>query len=101
MSVESESDRLSFFEIEEFGVSATITSGSSTRTVAGIFDNSHFEIDNGYQVVSTTQPQLLCRTADVTDVEQGATVVISGVNWKAIDLMPDGTGMTLIKLHKA
>lgn len=101
MAVESDNDRLSFLAIEEFGVSATITSNSSTSSVVGIFDNGHYQIDNGYSVVTTTDPQFLCRDIDIVNVAQGDAVVISGQNWSIVDIMPDGTGMTTLKLHKA
>lgn len=100
MAVESDNDRLSFLALEEFGVSATITSNSSTREVQGIFDNGHYQIDNGYSVVTTTEPQFLCRDIDIVGVAQGDAVVVSGINWSIVDLMPDGTGMTLLRLHK-
>jgi hypothetical protein len=100
MSVESDNDRLGFLELEEFGVSATITSNSSTYTVQGIFDNGHFQIDNGFTVVSTLQTTFLCRTADIAEIEQGDAVVVSGVTYKVVDIQPDGTGMTTLRLQK-
>ena len=102
MSVESDADRLAMLDTGVFGTNVTVP-GSPVTVVRGIFDDAHFEVDNGITIVSTSEPQLHVRTSDVTgspSVLQGATVIISGDSYTVTDIQPDGTGMTLLRLHK-
>lgn len=102
MSIESAQDRLGFLELDEFGVTSIITSSSSGQEfeVVGIFDNTYLNLDLGMGSVSTSEPQFMCRTEDVTCITQGDTLVIDSVSWKITDVQHDGTGMTVLKLHK-
>lgn len=103
MSVESDADRLEFLDVDEFGISLSLVLGSPVTEISGIFDDAHFEIDNGISVISSSEPMAHVRTSDVTgspSVLQGTTVIIAGDSYSVTDIEPDGTGMTLLKMHK-
>lgn len=104
MPVETAADRLQFLNTDEFGVEATYTpvSGGASSTVKGIFDAATQAIEVGLEVaISSTSPQFQCRTADLTNGgKQRDTFVIAGVTYKAKDVQPDGTGMTVVMLEK-
>lgn len=96
MGVESDADRLGMLGVEEFGVAATIGSA----TVYGIFDDAYTGISEVTGEVATTAPQFTCRTIDVTSVVQGTTITINAIAYKAINIEPDGTGISVIQLSK-
>jgi len=98
MAIESAADRLAFLDVDEFGTTATVGAFS----VIGIFDDAYQAINQATGEVTTTAPQFLCRSADVTtaSIASNTSLVIGGVTYKAIDLQPDGTGMTTILLSK-
>lgn len=101
--IESNADKLAFFNTQEFGVTSKITSDSSgiECDVVGIFDNQYLNLDLGAGSVSTSELQFMCRTSDVSHVTQGDKLELDGVNYEITDLQNDGTGMTVLKLHRA
>lgn len=103
MGIESEDDRLAFLDADEFGVEATYTSvlGGAPRTISGIFDAAAQAVDLGLEVqLASTSPQFLVRTADLTSSgRHGDVFVINGSTYKAVDVSPDGTGMSTVKLE--
>jgi len=100
--IESNADRLAFFNPEEFGVTATITSSSSgsESDVVGIFDSNYLNLDLGSSSVTTSDLQFMCRTMDVSAFTQGDTLVLNGTTYEITDVQEDGTGVTVLKLHK-
>lgn len=96
MGVESDADRLAMLGVDEFGVAATIASA----TVYGIFDDAAQVVNQVSGEVETSSPQFTCRTIDVTGVSQGTTITINNIGYKAINIEPDGTGITVIQLSK-
>jgi len=101
MGVESDFDRLSFLNEEEFAVEVTLYPNSDPRPINAVYDSGHIEIANGVSVISTAQPSLTTRTKDVNDVEQGDEILIEGRLHTVTDIQPDGTGMTMLMVHKA
>lgn len=102
MATESSADRLVFLNTDEFGIEVTLFPNTlSERTIKGIYDSEHFEIDNGLSVISSAEPQLQVRTEDVTDVTQDSALTANGVSYTVADVQPDGTGMTILRLHQA
>lgn len=101
--IESNADRLTFFNPDEFGVGAILTSSSSgsEREVVGIFDNQHLSLDLGAGSVSTSELQFMCRTSDAVGFTQGDTLDMDGVVYEITDVQPDGTGITVLRLHRA
>lgn len=102
MAVETAVEREIFVNVDDFGVSATITPvGGQASVVSGIFDNDFIEVDTGGNVgFALLQPRFLCRTANVSSVTEDATLVTGGVTYKVKVVKPDGTGMTELILEK-
>ena len=100
--IESSADRLAFFNPQEFGVTATLASNSTgvECEVLGVFDSQYFNLDLGMGGVTSSDLQFTCRTADVSDFTQGDTFTLEGVNYEITDVQHDGTGITVLKLHK-
>lgn len=100
--IESNADRLAFFNTQEFGVTAKVASNSSgaESEIVGIFDSQYLNLDLGAGSVSTSDLQFMCRTSDVTNFTQGDTVEIESVRYEISDVQPDGTGVTVLKLHR-
>lgn len=100
--IESAADRLAFFNPQEFGVTSKITSNSSGSEfeVIGVFDNQFLSLDLGMGAVSTSELQFTCRTQDVISIEQGDILELEGVSYQITNLMADGTGITVLKLHR-
>jgi hypothetical protein len=96
VGVESTEDRLSFLNPEEFGTEAVVNNAK----VCGIFSDAYAAIDEVTGEAATTAPQFLCRSADITAVGRGTTVRINSIDYKVIDIQPDGTGMTRLILSK-
>lgn len=100
MSVESDQDRLEMLNVEEFGTSITVVLNSTQTEISGIYDDAHFEVDDGITIVSTSEPMVHVNTSDVTNVVQGTELRINGSTFSVSDIQPDGTGITLLRLHK-
>ena len=104
MTIETDADRLLFLDLDDFAVTATYTpvTGGASTSVKGIFDAASAAIEVGLEVsISSTSPQFHCRTSDLTNGgKQRDTFVISGVTYKAKDVQPDGTGMTVVMLER-
>lgn len=101
MAVESASDRLIFFNTNDFATSATYTvQGGSAATIKGIYDNGFSEVDLGGTVaVSSTDPQFTCRTDDVSSASEGDAIVINSTNYTVRRVEDDGTGVTVLFLE--
>ena len=70
--------------------------------VNGIFDREHSIADPGSEAgISSSGPQVLCRTSDVASVknQDGVSVVSDPDSFIVVDRQPDGTGMTLLILQ--
>lgn len=98
MAVESENDRLEL--LEDFGIDVKVDPDSSNSTFKAIYDAGHIEIDNGISLVSTVEPQLLARDSDITTLTQGSVVELNSTRYVIADVQPDGTGMTVLRIHK-
>ncbi len=109
MAVETDEDRALFVDADEFGCVVIWTRGTST-TFSAIFDEEYLAIaspmiDGGAEGAG---PRLLCRSADLPfGARQGDSVVVvhpvTGVStyYKAVEMMPDGTGMTSVRLQES
>lgn len=95
MAVEIADDRAIL--LADFGIDVTW----DAATFKAIFDNMYMAEDMGGSVAfAMTQPKLLCRTADISAMSEGATVTVESVNYSVRVIMPDGTGMTELMLEK-
>lgn len=95
-------DLTPFFNTGEFAKVAIFTFPGppvTTRPVKGIFDNGYFDREAGKTVIDTTQPQFTCPTDESVDVHRGQIVTIDGKTYSVVKVEPDGTGVSIIKLH--
>ena len=110
MPVETEEDRAVFVDANEFGCSVSWTRGASVTAFPAIFDEDYLAIavpmlDGGAEGAG---PRILCRSSDLPagarqDDPVTVTHPVTGVAtaYKAVEMMPDGTGMTAVRLQEA
>ncbi len=87
---------------DAFGADATYTAlGGSAAAISVIFDNEFAAAQGlGLAGVDGSTPQALCKTSDVSGATRGASLSIGGVTYKVTEVMPDGTGMTTLRLSR-
>ena len=97
--VETADDRL--IMLSDFGVDATYTpDGGSPSVIKTIFLNEYYSVDAGTVGMEMSQPIAVIRTADAPNLAHNDTFVISAVTYKAVNVRPDGTGMTEVALEE-
>lgn len=89
-------DYTAFFQTNEFASLATLDG----QEVRGIFDNGYqaFEVSSG---AFATGPVFLMPTSELPANAVGLTLVLGAESWKVVEIEPDGTGLTLLRLRKA
>ena len=100
MPVETADDRL--LMLADFGVSCTVThQAGGTSVFTAIFDSEHqFEDAGGSVAFSISQPMITGRSADMASVVYGDSIVVTGEgNFVIRAIMPDGTGITELRLE--
>lgn len=103
MSAESAADRAALLDTDDFATAATYTLAAGGDTALnGIFDNGYLAVGVPADLdISATQPQFLCRTADLpSSAAQDDTITVDSVTWRVRELQPDGTGLTSLVLEK-
>ena len=112
MGPESPEDRLIF--LEEFGAEHTIRLklDEGDREIIGIFDREHAPLDFSTSSSlsdwspqradgATSVPVLWARSDDLEGLPRSqGRVEINGEIWLTDDIQPDGTGMSVVILHK-
>ena len=96
LSTDLSGDLLSMLDTDEFAILATIGNAS----VKVIFDDAYTGVNLQSGEVGTSDPQIAARTADVSTVTQGTSVIINGVVYKVLNNEPDGTGLSILRLSK-
>lgn len=86
----------------DFGVPAVYTPlGGEASDITVIVDNEFVAAQGiGLLGVDGSAPQALCKTSDVSDATREATLLIEGITYKVTEPMPDGTGITTLRLSK-
>lgn len=99
MAVEDADDLAGFFDADDFAVTATLTGGG---TVEGIFDAEYYAALDGIAgvAVESSQPAFTAPTSDLSGVGQGDTLTIDGATYEVVEVKPDGTGVTTLRLLK-
>lgn len=101
MTIESAADRATF--LADFGSEATWTlAGGGSSTLTGIVEDAAGlmtgMVESGYVA---SGPSFLFRTADMpVGGAQGDTLVVDGVTWKIVSVLPDGTGISRATLER-
>lgn len=107
-AVETDADRLCFLEDEDFGLEVTLfekgNPGFTPVTFLGIWDREHELVDVGSGVeVSSRRPQLLARDIDLPAVDYDAQdfrITVQGAEFRIDDVEPDGTGLSILRVHR-
>ncbi len=81
-------DLSTFFNTDDFAVSATLTVGAVVTTIKVIFSAPFSSMSPATGQIETTQPEARCKTSDVTAAVHGSTLVIGGVTYKVIKKQP-------------
>lgn len=87
-------DLTAFFNTDEFAVQTTLAGVA----VCGIFDSAYL-LEDMSSGVAAFAPVLTLASADVPASPAGALVVVGGVTYKVAEAMPDGTGVTRLRLR--
>jgi hypothetical protein len=122
MGVESATDILDFFELDDFADTATYTAGGggggggpgpgggggpgpggggTSTTIVGIFDEPQAS-RNATDLMDITipSPQFVCRTADVPLAADGDEIIIRTIAYTVRVVLTDGTGVSTLILEK-
>lgn len=90
-----------FFDTDDFAEIATYTNPAATQsTILVIFDSDHLKMNLGGQEIEMTGPAAICRTADVSTVNNKARLSIRSINYYVIEVMQSATGVTTLRLSK-
>ena len=81
-----------------FAVLATTSGGG---TVPGILQQDYFAADPGGSVtIQSSQPVFRAESSGVTGIDHGHTLTIGGVGYQVVEVQPDESGVTDLRLHK-
>ena len=102
MAVEDDAMRLDF--LTDFGVTdATYTdvSAGSSSTITALLQTDYLMEEVGGEVgVETATPIITARSSDISNIQQGDTIAISGTTYTIVEVRPDGEGMTKLRLRE-
>jgi len=89
----SASDLAAFFDVDDFGVTATYKAGGVGGGVAVriIFTNNYVAFTGGTVDIEGTYPVALCKTTDISGVAHDDTLLIDSVTYKVIGVQPSST----------
>lgn len=111
MAVETDADRAAFVAADEFAVAVAWIHGAGTASLTAIFDD-------GYQLFGTDMldggvegavPQIMAVSSAIpAGAAQGDTVAVTVDpltptvrDFTVVEIKPDGTGMTVVRLQDA
>jgi len=99
MAVESATDRAAFFDVDEFGVAASVViNGAAAISVSGVFDAAHVVALEGVGGgVESTAPVFTCQASDVVGIGQDDGVSIAAIAYTVVGVQPTGDG-AVVKL---
>lgn len=105
MPVETDADRALFVDADEFGASVSWQVGvAAAVTVSGIFDADYNLLTNPLldEGMEGASPRLLLPSADLpAGAGHGDTLTIAAVSYTVVEIKPDGTGMSEVRLQEA
>ena len=107
MTVESSSDFDSFFNLDDFGISAVYTPfGESSTTISVLFDDPFSSVAlNATELdIESTAPTAFCKSSDCNTVAHGDSLAIGSITYHEIGIEKDnGSGYqnsTMLILEK-
>lgn len=94
-------DLSTFYDTDDFAVSATLTVGSTVTTIKVIFSNPFAMVSPADGGIESTNPEARCKTSDVSTAVHGSTLAIAGTTYKVIGKQPVEDGLeTILQLSK-
>ena len=98
---ETDGDRLEY--VTDLGEPATLQIGADYWATTAIFDSEYVDIEG----VESRTPILFCRTIDIyqpdmpVELEYRATgAIYDELEYRIIEVQPDGTGMVILVLER-
>ena len=92
-------DLTDFMLEEEFAVEVTGLEGTSNEfTFYAIFDDAQVIEDMATGQYIKADPQLVCRSADVSNFDKGDTLIVDSITYIVREKMDDGTGVTILRV---
>lgn len=88
---------------EPDGVTYAPSAGPAVVVDRAIFELAHQQVDASQPGVTSSGPALFCRLADLPsdpETDTTATVTAGGVTYRAAEVIKDGQGGVLLKLHR-
>lgn len=83
-------------QTDEFAYAATFKSA----TINVIFDRQYLAVNAGGEIqVESSEPVALCKATDVSTAVQGDTITIDSVAYTIVEVEPDFTGTTNLRLR--
>ena len=89
-----------FFDTNDFAITVNFTS-PALGTVKGIWDAETYEVPVGEATIHKPQPVFTCATGEIPGVGEGSLLTKGGDTYKVVDSLQDGTGVTVLQLHKS
>lgn len=102
MAFETYDDLGDFFGLDDFAITATfIKTGHANVTVQGIFDNPQMSQNASDNLdITIPHPKFMCRTADISNVEDGDQLQVDAVTYYIRIHINDGEGVSTLFLEK-
>lgn len=91
-----------FLSTDDFATAAKLTLvGGNAKNIKVIFDSEYYQsLMIGDVGIANADPQVLCKSSDITGITQNAALKIGTVTYYVTSVEPDGTGMTRLVLSK-
>ena len=101
MTVENYDMRLHFLkDIKVTDWTFTDTSAGTSATITALLRKEYLEVKvEGVVGVQNNAQFAFVRTSDVPNIQQGDTLGVSGTTYTVVEVMPDGEGMTDLRLR--
>ena len=94
-------DLSTFYDTDDFAVSATLTVGAAVTTINVIFSATFRGLNPASGEIESTAPEARCKASDVSAAVHGSTLAISGTTYKVIGKQPTEDGLeTILVLSK-
>lgn len=92
------SETSDFFDLDDFAELVTV----NNQSIKAIFDRPVVHYQDGFSTVQTVVPQLTVQSVDVTNasIVQGSTITVRNQNYSVSEVEDDGTGISILFLHK-
>jgi len=85
-----------FFDLGDFAVAATLTVSGVPGAVNVIFDKSYLDPLGQFE---SSAPTAWLTTAAAGAAVQGDTLLVNATTYTIVEVMPDGTGVTQLRLR--